>query len=410
LLAAPGGDAKYVCMPDAMPVSVGPRRLPRDSRVDLLRGLALIMIFIDHVPGNLLSLATMRNFGFADAAELFVLLAGFASMVAYGGSFDRDGVWIGLRRVVLRLLRIYLFQVILLLAVVILVGAWLHYFGVQPESGAPFVHSGLIGLRHALTLQALPASLNILPLYIALLAGFPVIYGAIRISPIVAFAASGALWTCVNLYPSINLTNWLDGQGWFFDPFAWQFLFVIGALGALLLRRYDGNLPRPLWLRLAAWGYLGFALIAVAPWDNWGWSSVHPIALDTPDKTVLAPLRLLHVLAIVALALGSTWFRTVAEWPALRFLVVCGRNSLEVFALGTMLAMISRLAFLTFGVTLATQVVANGIGIGLMIALALSLERVRRPAKAAPVMSARTRDAQSVAAVATNPLADTSVV
>ena len=57
--------------------------------------------------------------------------------------------------------------------------------------------------------------------------------------------ASGALWICVNLDPSINLPNWLDGQRWFFDPFAWQFLFVIGALGALLLRRYDGNLPAP---------------------------------------------------------------------------------------------------------------------------------------------------------------------
>jgi hypothetical protein len=38
--------------------------------------------------------------------------------------------------------------------------------------------------------------------------------------------------------------------------FAWQFLFVIGALAALLMRRYDGNLPRPLWLRAAARGYL----------------------------------------------------------------------------------------------------------------------------------------------------------
>jgi len=405
LLAALGTGAKYAGMPDAMPVSAGPRRLPRDTRVDLLRGLALVMIFVDHVPGNMLGLVTLRNFGFADAAEVFVLLAGFASMVAYGGSFARDGVWIGLRRVVLRLLRIYLFQVILLLAVVILVGAWLRYFGVQPESGAPFVHSGLIGLRHGLTLQALPASLNILPLYIALLAAFPVIYWLIRSSPIVAFVASGALWACVNLDPSINLTNWLDGQGWFFDPFAWQFLFVIGALGAVLLRRYDGNLPRPLWLRLAAWGYLGFALIAVAPWDNWGWSSLHPIALDAPDKTVLAPLRLLHVLAIAALALGSTWFRAVAQWPALRFLVVCGRNSLEVFALGTMLAMISRLTFRTFGVTLTTQLLANGIGLGLMIALALALEHARRP-----TTTARHEKTRDTTATALKPLANTPAV
>src|SRR5271157_4567930 len=115
-------------MPDGMAVSVGSarvardsgvRRLARDSRVDALRGIALLMIFIDHVPGNVLSLVTLRNFGFADSAELFVLLAGFASMVAYGGSFDRNGVLHGLRRVLMRCLRLYLFQALLLAAVLV---------------------------------------------------------------------------------------------------------------------------------------------------------------------------------------------------------------------------------------------------------------------------------------------------
>jgi hypothetical protein len=359
--------------------------------VDALRGVALIMIFIDHVPGNLLSLMTMRNIGFADAAELFVLLAGFASMVAYGGSFDRQGVLPGLLRVLLRVLRLYLFQVLLLLAVVGVITAWVHHFGVEPESGAPFVHTGLNGLRHGLTLQALPASLNILPLYIVLLGLFPVIYGLIAISPFVAFFASGALWVWVNLDPSINLTNWLDGRGWYFNPFAWQFLFVIGALGALLLRRYDGNLPCPPWLRAAAWAYLGFALLATAPWDeNWGWFVLHPIPIDMPEKTVLAPLRLLNVLAFALLALSSTRFRALSERPVLWWLVACGRNSLEVFALGTVMALICRLAFRTFGVTWVTQGLANGLGIGLMVALALVLERIRHPAAPAQTSDART--------------------
>ena len=350
--------------------------------MDVLRGFALLMIFIDHVPGNLLSNVTLRNFGFSDAAELFVLLAGFSAMMAYGGSFARDGVLTGLRRVFLRCVRLYLFQVGLLVAVLLVVGTWLHHFGVQPESGAPFLHSGLNGFRHGLTLQAQPASLNILPLYIVLLGLFPVIYGLIWIGPIFALLASAALWAWVNIDPSINLTNWLDGNGWFFNPFAWQFLFVIGALGALMLRRYDGNLPRPLWLRAAAWGYLAFALIAMAPWETWGWFGFHPIMIDPPDKTVLAPLRLLNVLALAVLALSSARFRTLAERPVLRLLAVCGRNSLEVFVLATMLAMIFRLVFRTFGVTLTTQVLANGIGLALMIALALLLENYRRPAGA----------------------------
>jgi hypothetical protein len=44
----------------------------RDFRLDFCRGVALIVIFIDHVPGNPLSSWTLRNFSFCDAAEVFV--------------------------------------------------------------------------------------------------------------------------------------------------------------------------------------------------------------------------------------------------------------------------------------------------------------------------------------------------
>jgi hypothetical protein len=381
----------------------GQRRLKRDARVDALRGIALIMIFIDHVPGNLLGLATLRNFGFSDAAELFVLLAGFSSMVAYGGSFDRDGLRTGLRRVFLRCMRLYVFQVILLLTVLVVAGWWLRRFGITPsDSGAPYVRSGLAGLKRGLALQALPASLNILPLYIILLGLFPLIYGLIRLSPVVALAASFALWLAVNLDPSLNLTNWLDGNGWFFNPFAWQFLFVLGALGVLVMQQHDGNIPRPMWVRLACYGYLGFALVSVAPWAGWGLSDARPIPLEMPDKTVLAPLRVLNIVAIAILALGSERFRELASSPALRFLVVCGRNSLEVFSLGTMLAMLCRLTFRTFGVTPLTQVLANGLGLGLMLALAYSLEHLRR--------SPATQRVRTIAHTSTKPLASTPSV
>ena len=80
----------------------------RDPRIDFLRGVALLTIFIDHVPGNFLGTLTVRNFGFADAAELFVLLAGVSSTLAYGKQFERVGAGRALRRVAGRCLRIYL--------------------------------------------------------------------------------------------------------------------------------------------------------------------------------------------------------------------------------------------------------------------------------------------------------------
>lgn len=59
----------------------------RDYRIDLLRGIALVMIFINHVPGTIWENFTSRNFGFSDAAEGFVLMSGMATGLAYGTAF-----------------------------------------------------------------------------------------------------------------------------------------------------------------------------------------------------------------------------------------------------------------------------------------------------------------------------------
>ena len=140
----------------------------------------------------------------------------------------------------------------------------------------------------------------------------------------------------------------------------------------------------------------------MAPWHAWGWSNIRLLPPELPDKTTLAPLRLLNVMALAFLVFSSARLREFAERPALWFLAVCGRHSLEVFSLGTILAMLFRLIFQSFGVTLMTQLVANGIGLGLMIALAMTLEHVRHKA-GPPMVAARARPAaaKSVARVST---------
>ena len=69
----------------------------RDTRVDFFRGVALILIFIDHIPGNVFARLTLTNFGFADAAEVFVLLAGIGAFLAYAKAFA-EGSGRGLQR------------------------------------------------------------------------------------------------------------------------------------------------------------------------------------------------------------------------------------------------------------------------------------------------------------------------
>ncbi len=351
----------------------------RDSRIDLLRGFALAMIYIDHVPDNPLTNFTMRNFGFADAAELFVILAGVSTMIAYGRAFERDGAASGLRRVALRCLRIYLAQAGLLLTTLVFLHLWRQHFGLEAADLTPFFEQPWRALTHALALQALPPSLNILPLYVLLLALFPLIYAGVRYAPWVALPLSGAIWVGANLDHTLNLTNWLDGQGWFFNPFAWQFLFAIGVHGSVVLRRNGGHLPRRRLLTVASWAFLAASLVLAAPWTMWGLPDLRPVAFDPPDKTALAPVRLLDILAIVYLALSSPWLGRVASRKWAVPLIVCGKHSLEVFTLATVVALVFRLLFHDFGAIWQLQVAVNVVGLGAMVAFGLLLERKSAP-------------------------------
>ena len=59
----------------------------RDTRIDVFRALALITIYVNHIPGTVYEHFTHRNIGFSDAAEAFVLISGVAVGLAYGMKF-----------------------------------------------------------------------------------------------------------------------------------------------------------------------------------------------------------------------------------------------------------------------------------------------------------------------------------
>jgi hypothetical protein len=354
----------------------------REARVDVLRGVALLCIYVDHIPRDILNNITPRNFGFSDAAELFVMLAGFASLMAYGRSFARDGAASGLRRIFMRCARLYAFQVGLLLATIGIVWAWDTHFKLEPRALAPMLHGGVHAIVRGLTLRSQPSNLNILPLYILLLSLFPLIYAGIRFSLGLTVLASAALWLLTNIYPGLNLINAFDGNGWFFDPFSWQFIFVLGAALAVVMARRGGTLPHWPWLAALCWLFLGVSFLEVFPWNDWGLPNLAPFSMDPPDKTHLAPLRLLHALALVYVVLSwRGWTAGIGRSPVIRAVEVCGKHSLEVFSLGTLLALIGRLAFRTFDDSWQMQVIVNVVGIGGMIGLGALLERTRkRPA------------------------------
>ena len=361
-----------------------PAKPVRDARVDVLRGFALLTIFVDHIPRNAPALFTLHNFGFSDAAEIFVLLAGYSSMMAYGGLFQRAGIRRTLGRIGRRCLRIYLFQAGLLLATLIIVRIWMDLTGLTPRFGvAPLIQMGLLpGLLRGLALNALPNYLDIQPLYILLLALFPLIYFGLRRGVWGVLALSGTLWLAANLDHQLNLPNAAAvDDGWYFNPFAWQFLFVIGAALALAIRSGGGLLPRRGWAVATAGVYLAFALFQGGSWAEWSLPNLRPLAIDVPDKSHVGPLRLLDILALTYLLFSAPAVGRFCRHPSLRLIDACGRHSLEIFAAGCLAALIGRILYRTFDATWALQIAVNLGGIAVMLGLANLLDaRLRRTA------------------------------
>jgi hypothetical protein len=363
-----------------MPLSAPGPGTQRDLRIDFFRGLALLFIFIDHVPGNDLARLTLRNFGFADAAEVFVLLAGFSAVLAYGRTFDGEGFRAGSVRVLDRVRDLYLWH--LGLVVVCAVGLTLaasafgnpmyvknigvHVFGDDPARSTV--------LAAALVNQ--PNMLNILPLYIVLLlAWLPVVLWLLPRRPWETLALSVAIWALANVL-DLNLPSQLHAKGWVFNPFAWQLLVTIGALAAYFSRR--GAIPVSRSLMWAAIVYVGFAFLVAAPWAQIAGlerARVFPAdLLGSMDKSYLSPWRLLHVIALGYLAMillspQSGWLTRAWATGIGR----CGRHSLEVFCLGTVLSFIGWVVLAEAGNGLVLQTLVNMIGIGILWGTAWAL-------------------------------------
>lgn len=345
----------------------------RDVRLDFFRGLALICIFIDHTPGNVLGFLTVRNLGFSDAAEMFVLIAGYTAAVAYSSTFERQGVWSGVQRIGRRLRELYAAHILLTLICALLLAVAARWFEnplyYEHVNLTPYAYDPLGAIWRSLVLYYQLGYLNILPLYIVLLAWFPLLWWLMQRHLGLALAASAALWLCANVLGA-NLPSWPELYGWYFNPFAWQLLFSVGAIAAVHVQR-GGTLPRMRWLVGLAGAYALFSFIVAAPWiDIDGLEGTRLISLESigpNNKSRLSLWRLLHVLSLaylVALAVPPTarWLRA----PAAQVLINCGRNSLDVFCLATVLSFVGFIVMLEGGRTFEYQLAVNGVGLALL--------------------------------------------
>jgi hypothetical protein len=354
----------------------------RDPRLDFFRGLALIFIFIDHVPGNLFAHFTFKNFGFSDAAEIFIFISGYAAALAFSKSFARRGFRAGAQRVGKRIGEIYVAHVLLLIVCVGGIGVAARAFEnpvyYEYINLVPFAFEPVEAILRALALNHHLIYLNILPLYIALLAWFPALIWLLQRHPALALGASFALYALARA-TGLNLPSYPNDDGWFFNPFAWQLLFSIGAvLGHAAT--HGLALPRSRWLAAAALLYLLFALVVIAPWTKLPaleeWRLVPGDLLAPMDKSGLSPWRLAHILAVAYLV--AVFVKPRAAWLGQKWaqaVIACGRSSLDIFTLGTMLCFVGLFLMVEAGRDLWIQAAINAGGIGLMVAVATWLLR-----------------------------------
>jgi len=371
-----------------------------DLRLCLLLGIAAWFLFLDHVPHNAVSLLTMRNFGFSGAVDLFVFVGGYTAAILYGRMMLERGLVVTATRIFKRLWQLYAAYIVLFVIYINLIGY------VARQSAAPaliseFNVTGIVDhtirtLIHGLLLRAKPLNLDVLQLFIVLMAVFPIVLLGMVRRPNTTVAASVGLYFAARQF-DWNLSAFPEGH-WYLNPFCWQLPFVLGAWLALsgpAQIRAVHKLQEFAVLRAAAWLYLLLAL-AVTVAGKLPEAAIVPDLLrdvfGPNDRESLAPHRVLHFLALAFLfsyMVPRDW--SGFRWQMLQPVIKCGQEWLAVFCAGVFLSFAGHLVLITGPDSLAMQVLVSFTGILIMTGVAYyvswSKRQDHKPAFRPPAMT-----------------------
>jgi hypothetical protein len=367
------GAAEAIAHPTAPAAAfVLPAAGARELRLDLFRGLALWLIFIDHVSPDLLSWFTIRSYGFSDAAEIFIFISGYTAAFVYGRAMQESGFVIGTARILRRVWQIYAAHILLFTIMVAEVSYVVIYLGkpfyAEEVAITDFFKQPGIAMVQALLLRYRPLNMDVLPLYCVLMACLPLILLLIRWRANLTLAMSVALYAAALRY-DLHFTAFPNGY-WSFNPFAWQMLFVFGAWCALGgAQRMSRVMSSPI-TRWIAFAYLVAAFFVTLTWyfpqlehvlPHWLEQLIYPI-----NKADLDILRFAHFVALAVIAVhfvpaGSPILTSRWLWS----MILCGQNSLEIFCLGVALGFTGYfvLTELSAGIVLHVLIGISGIAI-----------------------------------------------
>ncbi len=346
----------------------------RDLRLDLFRGVANWAIYLDHIPDNVVNWITTRNYGFSDAADLFVFISGYTASFVYARMMLERGFIVGATRLTKRVWQLYVAHVFLFVIYIVAIG----YVALRFSDGEiinEFNVSGLASdqaietLRQGLLLKFKPVNLDVLPLYIVLMGLFPPVLWLMLRQPDLTLLASIVLWFVARQL-GWNFAAYPSGT-WYFNPYCWQLLFVFGswcALGGAKRARWIIDMRVTLYLCIA---YLILALVMTmagkfpdfgALFPNWLYSAFNP-----NDKTNLAPYRVLHFVIIaffVTRFVPKDW--RGLEWKIFDPVIKSGQQSLAVFCVGVFLSFVGHFELMMSSGSLFAQLFISVSGIAIM--------------------------------------------
>lgn len=311
---------------------------PRDLRIDFLRGFFILHLCGTHFTWfadlagyrSILRFYGIPSFGLSSPAEFFVFFSGYVMALVLSRHFDKVGFWLTQARTLDRAWSLYILNVFSF-AIVAACSAFLFDPGsrLHAISGiARFVADPARFLHDFLTFQDNLAFFEILRNYIFFIPLTAAFLFLARLNLLIPLALSFLVW----LFHQFGLTARLNYPT--FNPFAWQFLFFLGATIAVWKPMPEWRFPRryvqiAVCLALLA-GALAFRLIVFPQY--------HAEQVPWANKTDVGPLRLAHAGLILWAALlllpSSQW---LARFRLTRAVIGVGQNSLECFCLSNVL-------------------------------------------------------------------------
>lgn len=349
----------------------------RDLRLDLFRGLANWLIFLGHIPNSLLAWFTLRNYGFSDGADIFVFISGYTASFVYARMMLERGFVIGATRVWKRVWQIYVAQLLLFLFFI----TSIHYVArgfdlphlADQFNVADLTAHPVDALAQAIMLTFKPVNLDVLPLYIVLMAAFPLVLWLMLYRPDAVLLCSLLLYLAARHY-MWDLPSYPSGV-WYFNPFTWQFLFVLGGWLALGGTNRLWPLANSRWSLLLSIAFLLFAFAVTLSGRIPALEALFPEGLRSifipNDKTFLAPYRVAHLAALLVLVVHfvpKDW--RGLNWSGFVPLIKCGQHSLESFCVGVYLSFVAHFVLVTVSDGILTQLLVGAGGIAIMVAVA----------------------------------------